>query len=85
MREDSITEEIQTREGNKGKLACATLPTLMVQLGPDLSLRDDEAQNLTEGQQVQVEELLSEYVDIFGEPKGHAKVESQVIVIEPGA
>ena len=57
----------------------------MVKMGPDLSLRDDEAKNLTKEQQSQVEELLSEYVDIFGDPTCHAKVEAQIIEVEPGA
>ena len=65
--------------------AIAAVPTLLVQMGPDLSLREDEAINLTKEQQIQVEELLSEYVDIFGEPMGHVKVEAQLIEVEPGA
>ena len=84
VREDSISEVMDSHvKEEKGE--GAELPALMVKVGPDLSLRGDEAQNLTEDQMVQVEELLSEFVDIFGEPTGHAKVEAQTIEIEPGA
>ena len=85
VKRDSITEKVQTEEVNENGGACAALPTLMVKMGPDLSLSDDEAKNLTKEQQNQVEELLSEYEDIFGEPSGHAKVEAQIIEVEPGA
>ena len=81
VKEDSISGEESDSISNSGHAEYAALLTLMVQIGPDLSQRNDEARNLTEEQQIQVEELLSEYMDIFREPKGHAKAEVQVIEI----